>query len=430
MSTETNDTPTTDKTSPASPAPDTQETPTITSPPVPSNEAALPPSQQLPVQPNKQRSKKSRKKLIVGLISLFSVLILLGFGLIAGSHIVRQYFSPNADPSLTSTNDGNTTVTDEESSIASVAEKVGPSVVSIVTQTSSASAFGAVSSQAAGTGIVVSKDGYVMTNNHVLESATDVSVVDSNGELYEDVTIIGRDPLNDIAFLKIDSDKEFAAASLGNSATIRTGQQVVAIGNALGQYSNTVTSGIISGTGRPITARSDTGSESLTDLIQTDASINPGNSGGPLVNMAGQVIGINTAIVENANGIGFAIPVNATKGILAGVLENGKVSRSYLGVSYLTITPDVAREYKLSVKAGAYVHTSRSTDPVAADSPAAKAGIQDGDIITKINDSTVGAQGSLSSILGQYRPDDKITITYLRDDKEQTTSLTLGAYSE
>ena len=373
-------------------------------------------------------SKKSQKPLIIT-FSIFGAIILLVLGLVGGTVLTRT-LGPNASPSLSTSADGNQTVTDEESSIASVAEKVGPSVVSIVTQTRTNSYYGSTSGEAAGTGIIVSKNGYVMTNNHVLEGATSVSVVDSTGELYEDATIIGRDPLNDIAFIKIKSDKEFTAAALGNSSTIRTGQQVVAIGNALGQYSNTVTSGIISGTGRPITA--DTGSgdtETLTDLIQTDASINPGNSGGPLVNMAGQVIGINTAIVEDANGIGFAIPVNATKGVLAGVLDTGKVSRAYLGVNYLTITPDVAREYKLDVNSGAYVYASSSSSPVASGSPAEKAGLKSGDIITKINSETVGKDGSLSSILGEYRPGDKLTITYLRDGKEQTTTVTLGTYN-
>ena len=372
--------------------------------------------------------KKSQKPLIITL-SVFGAIILMTLGVVGGVMVSRT-LGPTATPALSTGVDGNKTVTDQESSIAAVAEKVGPSVVSIVTETKSNSYYGSTSGSAAGTGIIVSKDGYVMTNNHVLEGATSVSVVDSNGELYENASIVGRDPLNDIAFIKIKSDKEFTAATLGNSSTIRTGQQVVAIGNALGQYSNTVTSGIISGTGRPITA--DTGSgetETLTDLIQTDASINPGNSGGPLVNMAGQVIGINTAIVEDANGIGFAIPVNATKGVLAGVLETGKVSRAYLGVNYLTITPDVAREYNLDVNSGAYIHASGSSSPVASGSPAEKAGLKNGDIITKINSKTVGKDGSLSSILGEYRPGDKITITYLRGGKEQTTTVTLGTYN-
>lgn len=396
----------------SSPEPILQTTPASLSTPSTTSAAPLKP-------------KKKRKALIA---SLIGVLLLLVAGAIGGAYAMH-YFSPESSPSLTTTNDGNAPVSDEERSIAAVAEKVGPSVVSIVTETRSRSYYGTTSGQAAGTGIIVSKDGYVMTNNHVLDSATNVSVVDSTGELYENVEIIGRDPLNDIAFLKISADKEFTAAQLGDSSTIRTGQQVVAIGNALGQYNNTVTSGIVSGTGRPITAGSESGeTETLTDLIQTDASINPGNSGGPLVNMAGQVIGINTAIVEDANGIGFAIPVNATKGILAGVLETGKVTRSYLGVNYLTITPDVAREHDLSVNDGAFVYTSSDSNPVASGSPADRAGLKSGDILTKINNEVIGKQGSLSSILGEYRPGDKLTVTFLRDGREQTASLTLGEY--
>ncbi len=372
--------------------------------------------------------KSSKKPLIIG-ISILSAFLILGVGTVGGIFVAKQ-FASETNTFLSGATDGNAPVSEEERSIAAVAEKVSPSVVSIVTETRTSSYYGADSGAAAGTGIIVSKDGYVLTNNHVLESATSVSVIDSNGELYDNVKIIGRDPLNDIAFLKISSSKEFTAATLGDSSTIRTGQQVVAIGNALGQYSNTVTSGIISGTGRPITAGSEGGTtETLTDLIQTDASINPGNSGGPLVNMAGQIIGINTAIVEDANGIGFAIPINATKGALAGVLETGKVSRSYLGVNYLTITPDVAREHNLSVNNGAYVYVSSGSNPVASGSPAEKAGFKDGDILIKVNDETIGKQGSLSSILGEYRPGDKITVILLRDGKEQTTTVTLGTYN-
>lgn len=394
-----------------------------------SNEA--PKVESTPVQDTQlvqTQRKKSQKPLIIT-VGIFGALILLVLGIVSGVVVARSLV-PNATPSLSTTADGNKTVTETESSIAAVAEKVGPSVVSIVTQTRTSSYYGSSSSgEAAGTGVIVSKDGYIMTNNHVIEGATSVSVVDSTGEQY-DAKIIGRDPLNDVAFVKINANKEFTPITIGNSATVRTGQQVIAIGNALGQYSNSVTSGIISGTGRSITASTDDGnSETLTDLVQTDASINPGNSGGPLVNMAGQVIGINTAIVEDANGIGFAIPINSTKGVLAGVLETGKISRAYLGVNYLTVTPDVAREYKLSVNSGAYVHASGSSNPVASGSPAANVGFKDGDIMTKINSETIGTDGSLSSILGEYRPGDKITITYLRDGKELTASVTLGAYS-
>lgn len=365
---------------------------------------------------------------LIALLIVIGIVVLLGLG-IGGGIIIQKALSPNSSPALSSGADGNATVTKEESSIASVVEKVNPSVVSII-GTTQPRAYSTTGGAAAGTGIIVSTDGYVITNNHVVKGSTAISVIDSEGNKYSDVTVIGSDPLNDIAFLKIKSDKAFTAAELGNSSTVRIGQQVVAIGNALGQYSNTVTSGIISGTGRPVTATSGTGgeTETLTDLLQTDASINPGNSGGPLVNMAGQVIGINTAIAEDANGIGFAIPINSTKGVLSGVLENGKVSRAFLGVNYLTVTPDVADEYKLSVKEGAYIYVQNGGNPVAAGSPAANAGLQQGDVITKINETPIGNSGSLSSIIGMYRPGDKVTITFIRDGQTKTTSLTFSAY--
>jgi len=371
---------------------------------------------------------KSNKPLVISIFIVIGVLVLLGAG-IGGGMLIQKAVSPNALPSLTSGVDGNTTVTKEESTIASVAEKVSPSVVSIVGTTQSRSYYGTSTGEAAGTGIIVSTDGYVMTNNHVINGTSDISIVDSEGNKYTDVTVVGSDPLNDIAFLKIKSNKTFKAAELGNSSTLRIGQQVVAIGNALGQYSNTVTSGIVSGTGRPVTASSGTNgqTETLTDLIQTDASINPGNSGGPLVNMAGQVIGINTAIVEDANGIGFAIPINSTKGVLAGVLDNGKVTRAFLGVNFVIVTPDVATTYKLSVKEGAYVHVE-SGNPVASGSPAEAAGLKSGDVITKVNDTTIGSGGGLSSIIGQYRPGDKVTVTYVRGNETKTTQVTFSSY--
>ncbi|HWT40692.1 MAG TPA: trypsin-like peptidase domain-containing protein [Dongiaceae bacterium] len=378
-----------------------------------------------------QYERKSYKTFWISSAIVVGILLILGLGVTSGMLIENSNNKSNSSTSLTSAQDGNTTVTQQESDIASVAEKVSPSVVSVVTQTQTQSYYGSTSSgEAAGTGIIVSKDGYVMTNNHVVENASTVSVVDNDGNLYQNVSVIGRDPLNDIAFLKIKANKTFSAATLGNSSTIRIGQQVVAIGNALGQYSNTVTSGIISGTGRPVTASSSDGSasETLTDLIQTDASINPGNSGGPLLNMSGQVIGINTAIVQDANGIGFAIPINSTKGVLAGVLETGKVSRAYLGVNYLSITADIARQYNLSVNQGAYVYTNGSSSPVASGSPAEQAGLKLGDVITKVNDISVGTDGSLSSIIGEFKPGDTVTLTFIRNGQTQTTQVTFGTY--
>ncbi len=328
------------------------------------------------------------------------------------------------------TDDGNALQSQSEQDISQVASRVAPSVVSISTNTSSSR--GQVVGQGAGTGVIVSKDGYVLTNGHVVKNATTVDVTTSSGVIYSDVKIIGSDPLNDIAFLKIKEPKDLQPATLGDSSTLKIGQNVFAIGNSLGEFNNTVTSGIVSGLNRPVAASSEDGSqaESLSGLIQTDAAINPGNSGGPLVNRTGQVIGINTAVASDAQGIGFAIPINSTKGVLASVLATGKVERAYIGVRYVDITPLIARQQKLSVSEGALVSGDGNSSAVIADGPAAKAGIKDGDIITKIEQYVVGGNAGITSIIGAYRPGDTVTVTYLRGGKEHTTKLTLAKYEE
>jgi serine protease Do len=327
-------------------------------------------------------------------------------------------------------NDGNKPVTQEETDIANVVEKVSPSVVSIVTTSQTVSPYGAQEEDSAGTGIIISKDGYVLTNKHVIDGASTVQVVTSDGTTYENVKVLGSDPLNDVAFLKIPNVSNLTAAELGDSSSIRVGQKVVAIGNSLGQYQNTVTSGIISGTGRPISAQSGDNVENLTDLIQTDAAINPGNSGGPLLNLAGQVIGINTAIIQDAQGIGFSIPINATKGAMKGVLAGKGVHRAFLGVNYVTITADVAKHYKLSVKEGAYVYGSSDKASVVSGSPADKAGLKDKDIITKVGGIEVGDKGDVSSLIAEYAPGDTVQLTILRDGKTMTLDVTLSEYTK
>ncbi len=371
---------------------------------------------------------RRRGKYLAGLILVVFLSLTAG---LAGAWVMDQT-NPRTSTTLKTGVDGNTTVTAEEEGISGVASKVSTSVVSILTQSERQSYFGNMQAQqGAGTGIIVSADGYILTNKHVVEGSNTVSVVASDGTSYDNVRVVGTDPLNDVAFLKVSGVNNLKTAELGDSSTLRIGQSVVAIGNALGQYQNTVTSGIVSGTGRSVTASASddgTGTETLTDLIQTDAAINPGNSGGPLVNLAGQVIGINTAIASEANGVGFSIPINAVKGMLKGVLKDGKVERAYVGVNYISITPDVAKEFELSVKKGAYVHSSGSQSAVASGSPAAAAGIKDGDIITKINDIEVGDRGSVASLVAEYAPGDKVSVTLLRDGKTQTVDVTLGAY--
>ncbi len=384
----------------------------------------LPPAPVSPKQSPRRRGKY---------ISLFIVALLIcsAGGFAGGWVAVTLYNKSDAGAGQMVNSDGTTVVTLEEEAITNVAAKVSSSVVSIVTTTSARSMWG-YSSQGAGTGVIVSKDGYIMTNNHVIDGANKVSVVASDGTEYDDVKIIGSDPLNDIAFIKIEGVSDLVPAELGDSGKLRIGQRVVAIGNALGQFDNTVTSGIVSAMGRPLVASSSdgSGSESLTDLIQTDAAINSGNSGGPLVDLAGRVIGINTAVATDANGIGFAIPINATRGVLAEVLENGKVSRAYLGVRYLDITASLAASEDLASKKGAYVSADGSTGAVIKNGPADKAGIKTEDIILKVDDNVIGTDGSMSSIIGQYRPGDKVTLTVLRDGKEVKLTAELAAYTD
>ena len=320
-----------------------------------------------------------------------------------------------------------------EGSIADIVSKVSKSVVSIVTSIKGTSYFGqSYDSQAAGTGIIVSSDGYILTNKHVIEGASSIGVILDDGTVYKDVEVAAVDSLNDIAFLKIKDASDLTAAKLGDSKTIQAGQQVVAIGNALGEYQNTVTSGVVSGTGRSLTATDSTGamSEKLSDMIQTDAAINSGNSGGPLINAAGEVIGINTATsAGSADNIGFAIPIAATKGMLAQLVEKGSATRAYLGVYTTDITAATAKEYNLPVSSGAYLYASGGTySPVISGSPAEKAGLSNKDIITAVNGAKIGAAGSLSTLIGEYKPGDTVQLTVIRDGKEIAVNVTLDAY--
>ena len=320
-----------------------------------------------------------------------------------------------------------------EGSIADIADKVSKSVVSIVTSTKTTNFFGqSYDSSAAGTGVIVTSDGYILTNKHVINGATKVTVILDDGTTYENVEVVATDPLNDVAFLKIKDASDLPAATLGDSKTISVGQQVIAIGNALGEYQNTVTSGIISGTGRSVTASDGTGynTETLTDMIQTDAAINSGNSGGPLVNAAGEVIGINTATSTSAENMGFAIPISSVKGMLEQLKETGKAERTYLGIYSVDITPEIAKAYELPVDSGAYLYTKEQYSAVVKNSPANKAGLQDKDIITAVNGVKVGAAGSVASLIGEYKPGDTVQLTVYRGGKEIALNVTLEGYPE
>lgn len=315
------------------------------------------------------------------------------------------------------------------SDVAEVAQRVSPSVVSIIVEQSDPRS--ARQQAGAGTGMIISADGYILTNKHVVNGARAITIITSAGERFSDVRLVGVDPLNDVAFVKINGAQGLPAVQLGDSGSVAVGQRVVAIGNSLGQYQNTVTSGVISGKGRPISAALDDKGfevEHLTDLLQTDAAINPGNSGGPLIDMQGRVIGINTAIVSDAQSIGFAIPINATKGMVRGVLADGTVKKAFVGVRYVAITPEIRAQHQLRSSArGAFVGGQRG-NPVQPGGPADKAGLKQGDIITKINQKIVGEHGGLGSLIAEFLPGETIRLTVLRGDKEHEVSLTLGSY--
>lgn len=359
----------------------------------------------------------------------------LAFGFIGG------YAGSNFDASVPTTTEGQQQIIASEGELISqIATAVGPSVVSInVTSEAEAQDFFGFSSpyqqQSAGTGFIISKDGYIVTNRHVIpDGSSEVSVTLSDGTELTDVEVVGRtnesDPL-DVAFLKVGDTKgkELKPASLGDSSALAVGGRVVAIGNALGQFQNTVTSGIVSGFGRDLEAGGDGGeAETLQNLIQTDAAINQGNSGGPLVNIKGEVIGINTAVAGgSAQNIGFAIPINDVKGLVDSVLTKGKLERPYIGVRYVALTDDYAYEYNLNVKRGAYIAPSRNGSSIIAGSPAEKAGLREKDVITKINGKNIDERHSLISLISQYKVGEEVSLTVIRDGKEQTIKVTLEA---
>lgn len=335
-------------------------------------------------------------------------------------------------------------VLSESQLISEIAKTVGPSVVSIdVTSTAQqVDFFGRTSNaeqQSAGTGIILSEDGYVITNRHVIDAATtDVSITLSDGTTLSDVEVVGRTADNDtldIAFLKIKDTKgkKLTPAKIGDSSKVQVGDKSVAIGNALGQFQNTVTSGIISGYGRSVEAGSGNGSdtESLQNLFQTDTAINAGNSGGPLVNISGEVIGINTAVAgDGAENIGFAIPVNDVQGLIKSVLEKGKLERPYLGIRYVSLTDDYAYQYNLNVKRGAYIAPSNSGASIISGGPAEKAGLKEKDIITKVNGTAIDEKNSLVSLVGRHGVGEIVELTVIRDGKEQTIKVTLEAYKQ
>jgi 2-alkenal reductase len=313
--------------------------------------------------------------------------------------------------------------TDIETAITQSVQRVGPAVVTVVgIVPGQMTFFGPTNDQTvSGSGVFISDQGYVITNNHVVEGTKEVKIVLSDGT-EQTVSILGTDPYSDIAVLKTDGAVP-AVATLGNSDRLDPGETVIAIGSPLGNFKNTVTVGVVSATGRSI----DTGNGyQIEDLIQTDAAINHGNSGGPLLDLAGEVIGINTLIVRNTNngdvaeGLGFAIPINTAQAIAQQIIQVGYFSRPYMGISFQPVNPNIAARYNLPVQWGVYI------SQVTSGGPASVAGLQQGDIITKVGDVTLDETHSYVNTLFTFKPGDQVTLNVMRDGKDMQIQITLG----
>ncbi len=283
-----------------------------------------------------------------------------------------------------------------------------------------------------GTGFIISSDGMILTNRHVVvDKEADYTVLTNDGRKFP-AKVIARDPTQDLAILKIERlEASFPVVKLGDSAKLQIGQTVIAIGNVLGEFQNSVSVGVISGLGRTIVAVGGGLVQTLEDVIQTDAAINRGNSGGPLLNLKGEVIGINTAMVVGGENIGFAVPINQAKRAIEQVKAFGKIVYPFLGVRYVLITERIQKENNLPVNYGAWVLRGEPGEPaIFPGSAAEKADLQEGDIILEFNREKITIENTLAKIIMKYNPGDRVILKTLRNGKEKNIEVTLGERSE
>src|SRR3990167_704305 len=360
-------------------------------------------------------------------IQFSSILIVVALGVVAAAFLYQAknkgllpsgFSSPVIPPSQETR-----TIVQEENAVISVVDKTSSSVVAIGVNRRVVNPFDPFAipkneDSTIGTGFVVSDKGIIVTNKHVVsEPGGKYTVVTKDNQKY-DIEKIYRDPILDLAIVQIDGSS-LKQLELGDSSKIKVGQTAIAIGNALGRFTNTVTTGVISGLGRKVTAGDPfVGSlESLDNLIQTDAAINPGNSGGPLLNSAGQVIGVNVATTEGAQNIGFAIPINSVKAIVDEFVTKGTVSRPFLGIRYRFISRDVALLNE--VPQGVYIQE------IIEESPAENAGVEPGDIITKINSETIDNESEIGDIIAKSKIGDKLELEIWRDGETKKLTANL-----
>jgi S1-C subfamily serine protease len=328
----------------------------------------------------------------------------------------------------------NVTVT-EQSAITNAAQLVSPAVVTIVSTQAGDNVGNPFSMPATGigSGVVFDASGWILTNRHVVCGADALNVKFADGREFKG-SIYGIDTLTDLAIVKIEGS-QLPVAKIGDSSSLKPGQLAVAIGSPLGTFTNSVTAGVVSALGRDIDVQDDcgqSGTESLRNLVQTDAAINPGNSGGALVDASGAVIGINTAVAGNAQGIGFAIPINLAKPIMQQALAGKKLSRPYLGIYYQPITAALKQAKNLPIDYGVLVASptvpagQEAPPAVIPGTPAADAGLRDGDIITAVEGQRIDGTHSLDDVLTLYAPGDELTLSVLRDAQNIEVPVTLG----
>ncbi|MEF3273165.1 MAG: trypsin-like peptidase domain-containing protein [Chloroflexus sp.] len=313
-----------------------------------------------------------------------------------------------------------TVVVSLSDAMVAAVKRVAPAVVTVTVEGSSG--------RGSGSGVIISDQGYIITNNHVVENGRRYYILFADGSRRE-AQLVGSDSLNDIAVLKVDSEVP-GVAVIGDSAALQPGETVLAIGSPLGNFRNTVTAGVVSALNRSVPG------SGMEGLIQTDAAINSGNSGGPLINLKGEVVGINTMVVRNefgfgasapVEGLGFAVPSSIFSNVADQIIRTGQVRYPFLGITYLMIDGEVAAQYNLPVQNGAFISSGiNGQSAVLPNTAAAKAGLREGDIITAVNDQRLDANTSLRQVLLQYRPGDTVELTILRNGQEQKVTVTLG----
>lgn len=410
-------------------------------------------------------------------IAVFLVVILISscFGFLAGMVASGYYYSeiksflsdlnaPLSEPLLTppdqqTPSSSYTPQSSQEQAVVQAVNQVSPAVVSIVItkdvpiiEKYYSNPFGEFFGQefefqipqyregetekkeiGGGTGFIISSEGMILTNKHVVrDEKADYTVFTNDGQKFP-AEVLAKDPVKDLAIIKIENkgnSSSFPPVTLGDSSNIKIGQTAITIGNALGEFRNTVSVGVISGLGRTITASGGGLIETIDDVIQTDAAINKGNSGGPLINLEGEVVGINTATVLGAQNIGFAIPINKAKEDIQEVKNTGKITYPFLGIYYTTVTPELQERFNLSRDYGAWIGRNRygefTKKAIFPDSAAERAGLKRDDIILEFGGQKITTENTLAEVIMEYQPGEEVTLKILRENQEKNIKVTLG----